>query len=78
MLSFSYAFLATSFTTYQAFVYPGAIVEAQIDKGLMVEMIIGCSDGAGIITYSKAEGLYCTPDAACYSSVNAAVERLCR
>ncbi len=78
MLAFSYALLASSFTTYQAFVFPGATIEARIDKGLIVEMIVGCPSGAGIITYSKAEGIYCGPDFACSRSIEPVIERLCR
>ncbi|MBU2582410.1 MAG: hypothetical protein KJ622_11895 [Alphaproteobacteria bacterium] len=74
----AYAFMASTFTAYQAFVHPGATVETLIDKGLIVEMIIKCPDGAGIITYSRVERVYCTPDYSCHGAITHAIEHLCR
>lgn len=78
MYSIAYGLLASTFTTYQVFVHPGAIVETLIDKGLTVEMIVKCPDGAGIITFSKVEKLYCTPDTSCHRGIRPAIRRLCR
>ena len=77
MLSIAYALLASTFTAYQAFVQPGATVETLIDKGLLVEMIIKCPDGAGIITFSKVDKRYCTPDFTCHRKIGPAIEQLC-
>ena len=65
------------FTTYPAFRNNSGRVEAVTDKGLMKEYIIGCSSGVGIITFSKFEGLYCTPDHRCSGGLRSAIERLC-
>ena len=60
--------------------YPkeNAVVEAATDKGLMVELIVRCPAGVGIVTYSKVERLYCGPDHQCVGSLSNAVNRLCR
>ena len=65
------------FTTYPVFRNNTGRVEAVTDKGLMKEFIIGCSSGPGIITLSKVEGLYCTPDHRCSTGLRLAIERLC-
>lgn len=77
MLSITNSILASTFTAYQAFVQPGATVETLIDKSLIVEMIVRCPDGAGILTYSKFEKRYCTPDFTCYRSIGPAIAHLC-
>lgn len=74
----AYSFMASTFTAYQAFVHPGATVETLIDKGLVVEMIVRCPDGAGIITFSKVERRYCTPDFTCHAAIKPAIRHLCR
>jgi len=78
MLTIAFAALAQSFTTYPAFIPPGATVEALTDKQLIVEMIVKCPDVAGIMTYSKVEQLYCTPDYTCYASQATAIQHMCR
>lgn len=71
------AVIAAGFTAYPAFTQPRAVIETLTDKGLIVEMIVKCPDGAGIITYSKVEQRYCTPDFACYGTVKPAIRHLC-
>ena len=68
---------ASQLTIYPAFRGVGNRIEAIIDKGLMLEYIIGCSGTAGIVTFSKIEGLYCTPDHRCSAQLRLAVLRLC-
>jgi hypothetical protein len=66
------------FTHYLGFINRRAIVEASTDKGLIVELIVRCPDGAGVLTYSKAERLFCTPNHRCDQTLKRAVDRLCR
>ena len=80
--------LASSFTTYQGYgdqvlaspqaAAPTARIEAAVDKGLIVEMIVRCPDGTGIITYSKVEHLYCSPQHECDSRLAVVAARTCR
>lgn len=52
-------------------------VEVVHDRGLIVEMIIGCDGGAGILTYSKVERVFCLPNHTCTGRLNIAIDRLC-
>ena len=52
-------------------------VETAIDKGLTVEMIIGCHPGTAIIIYSKAEHVFCTPRGNCVRELTTAVAQTC-
>jgi hypothetical protein len=77
-------FVALSITTYPAFgdrVSPSHLVhprvEAEIDKGPIVELIVNCRPGTTIITYSKAEQLFCTPKRGCMRAIAAAVTQSC-
>jgi hypothetical protein len=53
-------------------------VEATIDKGPILEMIVRCPVGTGILTYSKVEKLYCGPRGGCDKRLEPIVQRLCR
>ena len=53
-------------------------VEATIDKGPIVELIVRCQSGTTIISFSKLEWLYCGPKAACARDLSAVVARSCR
>jgi hypothetical protein len=53
-------------------------IEATIDKGPIVEIIIRCRDGSAIISYSKIERLYCSPRMRCVKSLEATVTETCR
>jgi hypothetical protein len=66
------------FTLYPAFRGDRGAIEAATDKGLIVELIVRCEQGSGILTYSKVEDLYCGPKHRCTSSRKRAIERLCR
>jgi hypothetical protein len=68
----------TGFIYYPGFVEPGQRVEALIDKGPIVEMIVRCRTGTGIVAVSKYEGLFCAPDFTCYSTLKPALARTCR
>lgn len=69
---------AAAFTDYPVFVRPGARVEAVVDRGPIKELIVRCPNGTGILSYSKIERTYCTPDWRCGSGLDRAIGRLCR
>lgn len=69
---------AASFTEYPAFVRPGVRVEAVVDRGPIRELIVRCRNGTGILSYSKIERTYCTPDWRCAPGLDRAISRLCR
>lgn len=53
-------------------------IEATIEKGPILEMIVRCSAGTAIISYSKIERLYCGPRGGCERSAAPVVQRVCR
>ena len=65
------------FTLYPGFIAPKQDIQMVIDKGPIVELVIACRPGEGIITFSKVDRAYCVPDATCYSSLNLAISQLC-
>ena len=56
---------------------PGGQVETVIDKGLILELIVACRPGTAIISYSKAEKLYCGPKVACRASLDDTIASTC-
>jgi hypothetical protein len=76
VLSLGFAAAAT-FSEYPVFVRPGSRVEAIIDRGTINELIVRCDRGSGILSYSKIEKLYCTPDHRCTRGRDTAIRRLC-
>ncbi len=81
------AFTLASYTAYPAFgdrsgVQPRAAVsqpriEATTDRGPIVEMIVRCSKGTAIISYSRIERLYCSPKHACNRSLGTVLAQTC-
>lgn len=79
--------IAAAFTTYPAAgdrrpVLPRAAaeparIEAVTDKGLVLEMVVKCRNGAAIVTFSKAEGLYCGAKAGCQRSITPLLKYVC-
>ena len=69
--------VSSTFTLYPGFVAPKAQVEAVRDKGLVLEVIVRCPVGTGIMSYSKADKQFCTPDWTCTRSMQMAIARLC-
>lgn len=69
---------AANFIYYPGFVHNRAGVEAIMDRGLTVEIIVRCHNGTGIISYSKGDRKYCTPDFRCFKRMRPAVNILCR
>jgi len=66
------------FTFYPGFVEPQFDIQAITDKGPVLEMIIACRPGEGIISFSKVERVFCVPDATCYSKIRPAIRQLCK
>ena len=66
------------YSDYPAFVGRGGVVEAYTDRGPIVELIVRCPVGTGIMSYSKIERLYCSSKAHCSSTLKSAVADTCR
>ena len=66
------------FSLYPGFIEPKFDIQMVTDKGPVLEMVISCHPGEGIISFSKIDRAYCVPDATCYSSLKPAMARLCR
>ena len=84
------AAVAAGFTTYPGFgdkpepaapqptqIQHGLKIEALVDKGPIVEMIIRCGGHTAIISYSKIEKLYCGPNQACDPVLARTLEPTC-
>lgn len=69
--------MAPIYSDYPAFVNKNVLVEAYTDLGPIVEMIVKCPTGTGIISYSKVEKLYCSSKLDCFTGIYAAVARTC-
>lgn len=70
--------VSTTFTVYPGFVAPKSQIEMVRDLGPVLEVTVRCPLGAGIMTYSKVERLFCTPDWTCYGNFRTAAEKLCK
>lgn len=50
---------------------------------LVIQMVVKCpgrlleDPGFGIISYSRIEKLYCTPNSGCFSSAKTAINQMC-
>jgi hypothetical protein len=67
----------TPFIDYPGFVHAEAIMEAHIDRGPIVELIIKCGQGSASISFSKVERLFCSPKFSCDASFDAVVAKTC-
>jgi hypothetical protein len=68
---------AKGFRYYPGYSQPGGMIEVVHDKGLMLELIVRCPVGVGIITFSRVEGMYCLPNHRCTGDLDTALYRLC-
>jgi hypothetical protein len=68
---------AAIFSDYPAFLKKGGPIQAYTDRGPIVEMIVRCPAGTGIISYSKIERLYCSSKMHCYERLTLAVAETC-
>ena len=66
------------YTDYPAFLKRAGVVEAYTDRGPIVEMIVRCPVGTGILSYSKLEHLYCSSKFKCTAELQVAVASTCR
>lgn len=77
------AFIAAAAAATMAYAdYPGALsrtspVEAAIDRGAVVEMIVRCGQRSGILRFSKIERLFCDPRSRCHTRFAAAHRATC-
>ncbi|MFN0218623.1 MAG: hypothetical protein ACKVP4_07405 [Hyphomicrobium sp.] len=69
--------LAAFFTDYPVFLKRGVVVEAWTDRGPILELIIRCPVGTGIISYSKIENIYCSSKHGCFPRMQSAVSETC-
>jgi hypothetical protein len=68
--------VASTFTIYPPPEGPRPRIEAITDRGPILEMIVHCRKGTGILSYSKIERLYCSPRG-CSRNRDTAIVRLC-
>ena len=69
--------LAAVYTDYPAFLKSGGVIEAYTDRGPIVELIVRCPAGTGILSYSKIERLYCSSKHGCFSRLKPALDETC-
>jgi hypothetical protein len=68
---------AQGYIDYPVFVDPTSRVEAVIDRGPILELIVACSEGNAIISYSKMEQTYCSPTFKCGPHMERVIEQSC-
>ena len=68
---------AAIYSDYPAFTKHGGSIEAYTDQGPIVEMIVRCKRGTGIISYSKIDHKYCSSKWRCSASREAAIANTC-
>lgn len=84
------AIAAAGFTTYPGFgdrvatqpPVPGHVaarlgIEAIVDRGPIVEMIVRCRAGSAIISYSKVDKVYCSPKMVCGATLEKTISTAC-
>ncbi|MCB1520585.1 MAG: hypothetical protein KDJ37_08415 [Hyphomicrobiaceae bacterium] len=76
-LYFAMAATGTIFSDYPVFVNPHATVEAWTDLGPIVELIVKCPAGTGIVSYSKIDRRFCSSKHACFSNLSSARHDTC-
>ena len=74
--------LAVVLATHVVTIYPGRAtfdgrVEAMMDRGPIVELIIRCGQGTAIISYSKIDRRYCSPKWSCSPDMGAVIRQTC-
>ena len=66
------------FSEYPGFLNSDSQVEAIVDRGPILELIVKCGDGTAILSFSKIEHLYCTPNGSgCFRALRSALESTC-
>ena len=69
--------LTAIYTDYPAFLKRGGLIEAYTDRGPIVEVIIRCPVGTGIMSYSKIEDVWCSSKLKCFTEMKTAVSDTC-
>jgi hypothetical protein len=70
--------LTAIYSDYPAFLKRAGVIEAYTDRGPIVEMIVRCPVGTGIMSYSKLERRYCSSKFKCSTTLTSAVTDTCR
>jgi hypothetical protein len=70
--------LTAIYTDYPAFLKSAGVIEAYTDRGPIVELIVRCPTGTGIMSFSKIERLYCSSKFKCTARLQTAVADTCR
>ena len=79
MLNIFFAATAASgYIYYPEFIDTKAKVEAVSDLGPVLEVVVKCKTGSAIMSYSKLERTFCTPQWVCYQDLDTAIARSCR
>ena len=68
---------ATVFSDYPGLARSGGDVEAMIDRGLLVEFVIRCPEGTGIVSYSRGDHCYSDARLKCHATLAAARRSVC-
>ena len=66
------------YSDYPGLLHPRAVVQAYFDKGPIVEIVVRCPAGSGILSYSKMERVYCSAKHRCFAALSPAVDHTCR
>ncbi len=53
-------------------------VQLVINRGLMTEFVVACYPGEGVISRSRIDRTFCTPDASCFTRIRTAIKNLCK
>ena len=69
--------LAAIYSDYPGFLKHTGVIEAYTDRGPIVEMIVRCKAGVGIISYSKIDEKYCSSKMTCSTSRAKAIAETC-
>ena len=69
--------VAANLTLYPGLVDRGARIEAMVDRGPIVELIIRCHKGTAIVSFSKVDKRYCDPHLRCARRLKTIVRRSC-
>lgn len=72
-----YAVLVAIFSDYPAFSHRDTEVEAYTDRGPIIELIVRCPAGTGIISYSKIDQRYCSSKFKCSPDMRSAIDNTC-
>jgi len=61
------------YSDYPTFANPNAVIEAYTNKGPILNLIVKCPGGAGIMSHSRIERLCCSSKHNCSASLRTAM-----